>query len=328
MLFRAAIIGCGKIAGGYDRQVPTEWSATHAGAYHLCPATKLVAVADPDPDRLKAFQEKWRIGRSYTNYVEMLDSERIDILSLCHPTECHFEAFKTAVDHDIRAIFCEKPLSYDLDEARRMVKMSQGRVVSVNYFRRWNPTISDIAGGLKRGDSGKGINVTIRYTKGLFGNGSHVVDLMRWFWGEPKDVDFIRITRDDPIDPGVDFSLAFDDALTVYFINIPKVNYVFIDIDILMEKGRIVIGQRGQTLKKYSIVREPHYQLFDILGDSKEVQTGWRDCTTRAVQEIVDCLENGGNTSCTVEDGYRALEVCTKVLANGGAARACVERFD
>ncbi len=315
---RTAIIGCGRIAGGYDRAVPSEWSATHAGAYHLCPETKLIAVADTDPHKLKNFQDKWHVERGYTDYAEMLKKERIDILSLCLPTEYHFEAFQAAINHNIEAIFCEKPLSHDLDEAYRMFEMSQGRIVSVNYFRRWNPTLADIVKALQRGNFGKGINVTIRYTKGLFVNGSHFIDLMRWIWGEPKSLDFIKITQIDPADPGVNFSLNFDNEVTAYFINIPEIDYVFADVDILLEKGRLVIGQRGQTLSKYTVVREPHYNLFDILGNAQEIETKWRNCTTRAVREIVDCLKNGGTTSCTAEDGYRAMEICHKVITQRG----------
>lgn len=319
MLYRTAIIGCGNIAGGYDSSVPTKWSATHAGAYHLCPETKLVAVADTDPHNLKAFRDKWQVERGYTDCVKMLQKEKIDILSLCLPTEHHFEAFQAAINHNIKAIFCEKPLSHDLDEAYRMFEMSQGRIVSVNYFRRFNPTLADIVKALQRGDFGKGINVTIRYTKGLFVNGSHFIDLMRWIWGEPKSLDFIKITQIAPIDPGIDFSLNFDDGVAAYFINIPEIDYVFADVDMMMEKGRLVIGQRGQTLSKYSVVREPHYNLFDILGNAQEIETQWRNCTTRAVQEIVDCLRSGGSTSCTAEDGYRAMEICHKVIAQKGA---------
>ena len=316
--FRVAIIGCGNIAGGYDCSVPTKWSATHAGAYHLCPETKLVAVADTDSRKLKDFQDKWHVERGYTDYVKMLEKEKFDILSICLPTQYHFKAFQAAVDYNIRAIFCEKPLSYDLDEAYRMFEMSQGRIVSVNYFRRWNPTFVDIVKTLQRGDFGKGINITIRYTKGLFVNGSHFVDLMRWIWGEPKSLKLIKVTWIDPTDPGIDFSLNFDNGVTAYFINIPEIDYVFADVDILMEKGRLVIGQRGQTLCKYSVVREPHYNLFDILGNPQEIETKWRNCTTRAVQEIVDCLKYGGNTSCTMEDGYRAIEICHKVITQRG----------
>ena len=318
-MFTSAIIGCGNIAGGYDRSVPAEWSMTHAGGYQLCPETKIVAAADTDRQVLEGFQEKWHVTRGYTDYVEMLEKEAIDILSICLPTEYHFDVFKAAVDHNIKAIFCEKPLAYDLGEAYRMFEMSHGRIVSVNYFRRWNLTFADIIAGIQRGDFGKGINIIVRYTKGLYVNGSHFVDLMRWMWGEPKKATVIKTMKnDDPLDPGVSFFLAFDDGVTAYFINICEIDYVFADVDILFEKGRLVIGQRGQTLSKYTVVREPHYNLFDVLGNSQEIETEWRNCTTRAVQEIVDCLKNGGDTSCTAEDGYRAMEICNSVITQGG----------
>jgi len=316
MAFNCAIIGCGNIAGGYDAQVPTQWSATHAGAYHLCPHTKLIAAADPDPSAIQSFQEKWRIERGYADYEEMLEKESVDILSLCLPTQFHFNAFSSAIDHDIKAIFCEKPLSNDLGEARRMVELASERTVAINYFRRWNPTLSEVAAELKNGLWGKAVSVTVRYTKGLMGNGSHMVDLLRWFFGEPEDIRFLKIASEDIYDPGVDFSLTFIDGQVAYFVNIPGVDYVFIDVDIAMEKGRIVIGQRGQKISKYAVVSDPYYQVFNILDDGQTEQTQWRNCLTRAVCEIVDCLKQSTrNVSCTLKDGYRALEICHQVLS-------------
>ena len=314
MLHRAAIIGCGNIAGGYDREVPREWSLTHAGAYHLCPHTELVAVADPDPGKLKSFQKKWCVERGYADYKQLLKNESIDIISLCLPTEHHFAAFKASVKHDVQAIFCEKPLSYNIDEAQRIVEIAEGRVVSVNYFRRWNPTIAGVAKDIEEGKFGKTINVVVRYTKGLLTNGSHLIDLTRWFWGEPKNIGFIRTVQNDDLDPGIDFSLTFEGGLLVYFIHIPNVHYVFIDVDILTEKGRVVISQRGQRLTEYSAVQEPNYRLFNILENGRETETEWRKCMSRAVEEIVSCLKNGGEASCTLEDGYRAVEICHQII--------------
>ena len=144
MVLRAAIIGCGKIAGGYDRVVPSEWSLTHAGAYHICPETQLVAVADSNLHISKEFAAKWQAQNAYSDYREMLEKERLDILSICLPTEYHLEVFKAALHHDIRGILCEKPLSRDIEEARKMAKLGQDTVVTVNYFRRFNRTLSDI----------------------------------------------------------------------------------------------------------------------------------------------------------------------------------------
>lgn len=318
MVFKAAIIGCGNIAGGYDIKVPDKWSFTHAGAYHLCPDTKLVAVADVAIGPLKRFGMKWGIERLYEDYREMLEKEAIDILSICLPTEKHYEVFEYAVKKDVPAIFCEKPLSNDLEEAKKMVNMSEGRVVSVNYFRRWNTTIVQLREELEKGTYGNAIHATVRYTKGVFVNGSHLIDLMRWFFGEPEEVNLLKIHNANEKDPGIDFNLIFPGGFSAHFLHTQRVEYVFIDIDVLMESGRVVIGQRGQKIKKYYKIIEPHYKKFNIIDNSTEIESQWKGCLTRAVQEIVECLRDGDNhTSCTPEDGMKALEIPEILLKRG-----------
>ena len=314
MVYKAAIIGCGNIAGGYDKKIPDKWTLTHAGAYHLCPDTILHAVADSNLNVLKKFQEKWHVKHGYVDYNEMLEKESIDILSICLPTEYHFEALQVAANQDIKAIFCEKPLSHDLDKAHRMVELSRGRIVLVNYFRRWNTTLGDIADDIKNGIIERKINITLRYTKGLLGNGSHLVDLVRWFFGEPEEIHFLRNAFYDPIDPGVDFLMKFDGGTIAHFINVPEVDYVFIDVDILTDNSRIIIEQRGQKIQKFSKVKEPYYS-FNILENNHKKETEWQYCMTKAVQEIVDHLKNGkGQITCSANDGLRALEICHTIL--------------
>lgn len=315
MIFRCGIIGCGQIAGGYDQQLPSVWSATHAGAYHLCGETELVAVSDPDPKVLEAFQEKWQVKQGYLDYEEMLKDNSIDIVSLCLPTEHHLGAFRACMERDVPAVFCEKPLAYNLSDAQKMVEMSRGKVVSVNYFRRWNKTLATMVDACRQGAWGKAIMAVIRYTKGLLVNGSHLVDLIRWFWGEPLQINYIKTTGEDPIDPGVDFSLTFQGEAIAYFLHVPRVDYVFVDVDIVMEKGRVIIGQRGQQMTTYSVEREIHYGLFDILGIPHREETEWKHCIPRAVNEIVTCIKHGGRPACTVEDGFRAMEICHEVMS-------------
>jgi len=308
-MYNCAIVGCGNIAGGYG-----EDALTHAGAYKLCPATNLVAASDNTSKSLMTFGKRWKVDRLYKDYKKMLSSEKIDILSICLPTEKHYEVFKAACGRGVRAIFCEKPLSRDIDEAREMVRMSRGRTVSVNYFRRWNSDIARLREGMSRGDYGKIINVTARYTKGLFVNGSHLIDLMLWFFGKPKTLQAIRVNHNGTKDPGADFTIDFQHDITVHFLNIPDAGYVFIDVDILTKKGRISITQRGQAIERYSIAVEPYYQKFHMLKKGKVVQTAWRDCLRRAVEEIVKALDTQAITSCSPKDALKTLEICHEII--------------
>lgn len=313
-MYKCAIIGCGNIGSGYDKAIPLRWTLTHAGAYHLCDKTELIAAADTDPEALKNFGEKWKVQKLYADYREMLETELIDILSLCLPAEGHFEAFKFACQKDIQAIFCEKPLSFDLNEAKEMVRMSDGLVIAVNYFRRWNPTILQLKEDIQKGKYGKVKRVTAHYTKGLIGNGSHLIDLMRWFFGEPDEIQVMKYYNSDSKNPGVDFSLSFEGNIKTYFPHVPDVSYVFIDIDILTDKYRVVLGQRGQRLQKFGLKNDPYYPNLDILEIIEDTETNWRNCLLRGVEEIVSCLRYGGQPTCNAVDGLRTVEIFHEIL--------------
>jgi predicted dehydrogenase len=315
--FKAAIIGCGDIAGGYDPPPPLEWSMTHAGGYLLCPDTELIAAADIDKKNLYEFGNKWGVKKLYQDYQEMLQKEEIDILSICVPTEHHHQVCKNAIHHGIKAIFMEKPLSYKLEEAKELAEISKGKTVAVNYFRRWNPTFDKLKQEIADGTNGKLVFIRVYYTKGVLHNASHGIDLLRYLVGEPRGGRCISEVPPDVEDYPADFYLQFGGDIQAYFLNIENAQYNIFEIDLLSEKGRILISQRGQQIVRFKIVQEPFYKTFDIIKEIPVEETEWRNCTTRAVTEIVDCFIRRGNTSCTMEDGLRDLEICLAVLDSG-----------
>ena len=82
--------------------------------------------------------------------------------------------------------------------------------VAVNYFRRWNPSLKKIYENFKEEKYGKVISVNCVYTKGLLVNGSHMIDLLCWFFGEPINaIPFNTYKRED-MDHGVSFTLTFE----------------------------------------------------------------------------------------------------------------------
>lgn len=313
--YRAAIIGCGRVAGDYDRFAKGQWTVTHAGAYRFCARTDLVAAADTSAEALSAFGGTWGVRNLYADYREMLARMEPDIVSICLPPEAHLKAFEAACEAGARAIFLEKPVAQDLEEARRMPAVAGGRPVAVNYFRRWNPTLRSLREDLRMGVYGRPIRVTVHYVKGLVGNGSHFVDLLRWFFGEPVETRPLRIFDEPKGDPGADFEMGFEGALVATFINLPHPDYILQDLDIFTERARLVMGQRGQKLLRFLPVEEPYYRMFPILRlDGGVRETEWRNCSLRAVEELITCLEGDGNPSCTLDDGLRSLEICRWVL--------------
>jgi len=315
-IYRAAIVGCGAIAGGYDVDVNGEWSATHAGAYRLCSRTKLSAVCDINQELLPDFGKKWDVSHLYGDLQEMLEQARPDILSICSPFGHHFEACQLGCQWGVRAFYLEKPVSKSVQEALTMRTLIQGRPVAVNYFRRWNPTFSKLRDGLRGGQYGKPLRVTVHYVKGLISNGSHFIDLLLWFWGEPIMVRSLGKKQGSKEDPGIDFELRWSDGMIATFLHLPNPKYVCHDVDIFTDQARVTISQRGQTICWHEMAEEPYFKKFPVLRSGAGPQeTEWRNCPLRAVEELIARLEEGGEPSCNLEDGINALKVCEQVLS-------------
>lgn len=314
MTLSAAIIGCGRIAGGYDREAPNvddadAWSATHAGGYLLCPETNLIAAADPSEDARTEFRNKWSCDSLYADHHRMLAEQMPDIISICAPTRVHAEVFDAVVATKAKGILLEKPIAATLVDAERILHTAGDVPVVVNFSRRFNPTYAEIATNLQTGVYGRILNAVFRYTKGMVVNGSHHIDTARWFFGDVVEVEHLKTHVADHDDPGVDFSLSFENGLHAYFLHVPDADFVFFDVELITEKGRLRIVQRGQQMAFDEAVPEPHFGLFNIIGPKHTAETEWRNCTTRAVQNIAACVNDGAQPQCTLDDGIQVMRI-------------------
>ena len=170
--YRVGIIGCGRIA------------ARHASAYAAIESTELVAAAEPDPERRLKFDETHSVVGFYENYREMLAEEELDIISICTWPPLHCEMTVAAAESGVKAVLCEKPMALNLGEADRMLKACQmtGTKLVIGHQHRFDPqTMSAIE--LVKGNAIGELQSIFGYcnSKDLLTNGTHVVDLIRYF---------------------------------------------------------------------------------------------------------------------------------------------------
>jgi len=130
--YRAGIIGAGGIAGlgilGMHDEADIgrkKFTASHAGGYEATDDIELVAVADVDEEKLDRFGTAWEIPESgrYLGHEAMLESEDLDVVSVCTPSYLHHDpvvdAARSAADPDL--IWCEKPIAASVSDANEMV---------------------------------------------------------------------------------------------------------------------------------------------------------------------------------------------------------------
>ena len=133
-LLRAAVIGLGM-------------GRNHVTSFQSHPRCRVVAVADTDLERLRELGDQFRVPGRYTDPLEMLARERLDVVSIAVPNHLHkplaVAAFRAGCH-----VLCEKPMALNAREGRAMLAAARkaDRRLMINFSFRFTPA----SWGLKR----------------------------------------------------------------------------------------------------------------------------------------------------------------------------------
>ena len=97
--------------------IPHTW----AEVFYDRPGVDLVAGAERDSQRLKAFGERYGVDALYSDAEEMLKGESLDIVAVATNVKGRADLACLAVECGAKAIAIEKPIAHTLEEADRMV---------------------------------------------------------------------------------------------------------------------------------------------------------------------------------------------------------------
>jgi len=185
-LYRAAVIGrTGR--GNYGHALDRAWS-------HI-PGVMVVAVADEDPQGLRATGERLGVGALYTDYQEMLGQEKPDLVSIGPRwADCHAEMALACAQAGVKGILCEKPFTRNLLEADAILETCarSGTKIAVTHSNRAFDALRQVAGMVHDGLIGELYRIEGRGKEDARGGGEdlmvlgvHVLDLFRLFAGNP-----------------------------------------------------------------------------------------------------------------------------------------------
>ncbi len=107
----------GNVGGG---NIPHTW----AEVFHDRPDVELVAGAERDVQRLKAFGDRYGVDSLYTDASELFRSESLDIVAIATNVKGRADLACLAVECGAKAVAIEKPIAHTLEEADRMVVSS------------------------------------------------------------------------------------------------------------------------------------------------------------------------------------------------------------
>jgi len=183
---RVGVIGrTGK--GSYGHGIDTVWADV--------PETEVVAVADEHEAGRRDAQSRLKAANAYADYREMLDREKLDLVAIGPRwIDQHRDMAVASGEHGCH-VYMEKPFVRTPAEADEVIQVFERKhlKLAIAHQTHYSPTAHLAKSLISAGEIGDLLEVRGRGKEDARGGcedlwvlGSHVLDLMRFFAGEPQ----------------------------------------------------------------------------------------------------------------------------------------------
>ena len=310
---RALIIGAGNIASDYDSPESDD-VLTHAHGFLSVSDFELVGFFDTNAVKAQSAADKWG-GQAFNSVKNAFDSGMIDVVSVATPDHTHATILKELVEFSPRLIFCEKPVAISAAEVENTMSLFANSVtaVQVNYSRRFVPEFRSVKAEIASGKYGRFLTGAGSYVKGLLHNGSHMVDLLRFWCGDVCDVKWIEQHQNAILgDSETTAYLRLNSGGSLTLLSVPGNPYWVFELDLFFEKKRLRVLDSGNIIQEYEPYNCKEYSGTFDLRESIMRKTELRNAMHYAVKNLRDNLLNGDPLICPLVEAAETLTSCIK----------------
>lgn len=309
MNFGVVIVGLGQIGMGYDLHLdPNGHVYSHARAFSRHSNLQLIAGVDPEAQRRGDFEQVHQCP-AYADIDVALRNHQPDLVVIAVPTPVHGKTLRQVLEHACpKAVLCEKPLSYDLEEARDMVRICAAKGISlyVNYMRRSDPGSIEIKRRLDAGEIETPLKGVVWYSKGFLHNGSHFFNLMEYWLGPMLTAEVLAPGRLwDGVDPEPDVRVAFTKGAIVFLAAWEEV-YSHYTVELMAPNGRLRYERGGELISWQSVEADPNFSDYTVLAvEPRSIPSGMDRYQWHVAEQLAAAL---AGRSCSLCSGVQALQ--------------------
>ena len=325
-VYKIGLIGCGRIGTLLEKDKLRGKPCTHAGGFSALSNAKMVAGCDINRSRLNSFGIHWGVNRLYEDYHEMLRREKLDVVCIAAWTNLHAAMVMDAARCGAKAIFCEKPIALNPDDAKKMVRLCKSKNIPliINHERRWDSYYQKAHQIIKTGKIGEvrtiiGNALSLKPSKQptrsygggtLFHDGTHLTDLLLYFGGPVEWVSGYEIRSHGKkyIEETACGMIGFKSGALGFIEGGGARTYFNFELDIQGSEGRLLIGNHGREL--YLAKKSKRFSGFQELEQirfpkPKRVTSPFEG----GAKETLKCLRTGRNGISSGTDALKALEL-------------------
>jgi predicted dehydrogenase len=295
---------------------------------------QVVAAADLSPKALKE-AKSFGVKKTFSNYEDLLKDPQVDAVLISLPTHLHLKCMQQAAEAK-KAVFLEKPIATNVEEAKEILSLAEQNSVKLmlGYPLRFDPAFGKLKRDLDNGLIGDVENAHATYISSgpffhraegyspvpvpdwwfniqstgggvLVDLGCHVINLLRWFFGEIIDIKGYFGHR---------FNMDFEDsAMCLAKFNSGTVSAI--NVGWFSQEYLLRVDLLG-SVRNVSATHMPPSQItsaYQML--TKGIQTFFEPHLWELQHFINCCIEDTPPVS-TGLDGLRDLEAISKAYKN------------
>ena len=339
---RLGVVGCGRVT-----------ELRHLPAVRRVPGVEVVALSDVDAKRLESVGVRFGIARRYTNYLKLIEDERVDAVAVCVPPLLHTEVALAALGAG-KHLFIEKPLALSLGECDQLAERAThagSLKVMVGFNLRWHRLVRQARERIRRGELGRiklartlfvcGIRNRPGYAGwrrrresgggAIFELGVHHFDLLRFLLGSEAREVYATSTAGDETAIVSTLMSGGEQAITALSEGTGE-NH---EIEVYGERGWLRIScyradgieQLGAAQYPGAIgqrMREMAQTLLGLPRMIRQARLGGDYVASYAGEwrHFAAAVRNAAPVEATIEDGRRALEIALAAVDASLTGRA------
>ncbi|KRP58724.1 Gfo/Idh/MocA family protein [Pseudomonas trivialis] len=203
-------LGIGLIGTGFMGRAHALAFNNARAVFDLPLQLKLVVLADADGERAERCAKAWGFAQAQGDWQALINDPRVDVVAITTPNHLHYPMAMAAIAAG-KAVYCEKPLAVNLEQAdaMRQAARAAGVITRVGYTYQHNPMIGLARQMIANGELGRIISFQGEFSEDFMADpaspwswrcevehaggaladlGSHVLSMARYLVGEVVSV--------------------------------------------------------------------------------------------------------------------------------------------
>jgi len=297
-----------------------------AAAIEIAKKGKLLAVADINFSKAEELAKKYNC-EAYKDWRVLLERKDIDIVIVSVPNNLSVPIAIAALKNG-KHVLCEKPLGRNSKESFEILKATRncGKVLKIGFNHRFHASIAMAKRFFDEGKMGKimfiracygyggrfGMEKEWRMNKNIAGGGVlldlgvHIIDLARWFGGEPEEVYGLTQTKfwKTKVDDNAFVLMANKNVTASFHVSSTNWKNIF-SFEVFGELGFIKIEGKGGSYGEETLILGKRKLKFGV-PDTKVFKFPRDVSWLKEWENFLNVIFNKSKINGDVYDGYKA----------------------